>query len=288
MLTSARVTIAILGAGWLGCALANTLPQPVIATTRDGRRPPALAPDVDVIALDVARMPPVPASIAGARAWVVAIAPGRDQDRRALYTGGAQAIVDALPRTLARLVWISSTSALPDVDAELDETCDAWPDEPRGRVQREAESIVLDGCARAQVPAFVLRMGGLYGPGRELERVYAAAGPLPGDGMTATNLVHRDDAVAAIVAALSAPPDAAGITHVVDDDHGARRAMFEAVATRIGRAPPEWAAPAGSTVRGKRVANGRMKAVLGVRLRHPRHGAAEPPPGEIDPNRTTR
>lgn len=278
------MTIAILGAGWLGCALADALPRPVLATTRDGRRPPSLGAGVEVLALDVNRLVPVPAAMATARAWVVAIAPGRDQDRHTLYVEGARAIVDALPSTLERLVWISSTSALPDLDAELDETCDAWPDEPRGRIQREAESIVLG----ARVPAFVLRMGGLYGPGRELERIYAAPGPLAGDGMTATNLVHRDDAVAAIVAALSAPPDAAGITHVVDDDHGPRRAMFEAVAARLDRAPPQWAEPAGPTVRGKRVANARMKARLGVRLRHPEHGAAGPPPcasGPRDPAR---
>jgi nucleoside-diphosphate-sugar epimerase len=274
------VTIAILGAGWLGCALADALPRPVVATTRDGRRPDALPRDLEVHALEVPRIPPVPAAIAAARAWVVALAPGRDQDRRALYVDGARAIVGALPRTLERLVWISSTSALPDVDAELDEDCDAWPDEPRGRVQREAETIVLEACAR--VPTFVLRMGGLYGPGRELERIYSARSttpePLAGDGMTATNLVHRDDAIAAIVAALSAPPDAEGIIHVVDDDHGSRRAMFEAVAARLGRPAPQWAEPPGPRIRGKRVANDRMKARLGVRLRHPTHGAAAPPP----------
>jgi nucleoside-diphosphate-sugar epimerase len=180
-----------------------------------------------------------------------------------------------VPATLERFVWISSTSALPDLDAELDETCAQWPDDPRGRVQREAETVVLEGCARAGVPAFVLRMGGLYGPGRELERVYgrALAEPLAGDGMTATNLVHREDAVAAIVASLSAPADVGGIVHVVDDDHCARREMIDAVAARLGRPAPAWAEPAGAAIRGKRVGNARLKAVLGVRLRHPSHGA---------------
>jgi len=276
------MTIAIVGAGWLGCALADALPRPVVATTRTGRRPPALAVDVEVHALDVGALPPVPAAIASARAWVVGITPGRDQDRRALYEGGARALCAELPAALERLVWISSTSALPDVDGDVDEDCDAWPAEPRGRVQREAEAIVLEACARRGVPAFVLRMGGLYGPGRELERIYERRAtpddaPLDGDGMTATNLVHRDDAVAAIVASLAAPGSAAGIIHVVDDDHCSRRAMFEAVARRLGRSPPAWAAPAGPTVRGKRVGNARMVERLGVRLRHPFHGDREDP-----------
>lgn len=267
--------IAIVGAGWLGCAVADALPRPLVATTRSGARPPALAGDVEVHALDLASVPPLPTAVAGARAWIVCVAPGRDQDRRALYVDGARSLFAALPPTLERVVWISSTSALPDVDGELDEDCAQWPGEPRGRVQREAEAIVLEMAARASVPAFVLRMGGLYGPGRELDRIYSRAdGPLDGDGMTATNLVHRDDAVAAIVASLHAPPDATGIIHVVDDDHCARRDMMEAVAQQLGRDPPVWSAPRSATVRGKRVANARMKARLGVRLRHPGHGGA--------------
>jgi nucleoside-diphosphate-sugar epimerase len=282
------VTIAIVGAGWLGCALADALPRPDVATTRSGRRPPALAADVEVHALDVAALPPVPPSIAAARAWVVGITPGRDQDRRALYVDGARALCTELPATLERVVWISSTSALPDVDGDVDEDTSEWPTDARGRVQREAEAIVLESCACRGVLAFVLRMGGLYGPGRELERIYRtrdenrSAGPLAGDGMTATNLVHRDDAIAAIVASLAAPAEAAGIIHVVDDDHCSRRAMFEAVARRLDRPPPEWAGPPGPTVRGKRVTNARLHDRLGVRLRHPTHGGegdpARPPP----------
>jgi nucleoside-diphosphate-sugar epimerase len=277
------MTIAIVGAGWLGCALADALPRPVVATTRDGRRPAALAADVEVHALDVRALPPAPLALAQARAWVVGITPGRDQDRRALYVDGARSLCAALPDGLERLIWISSTSALPDVDGDVDEDCDEWPTDPRGRVQREAETIVLDACARTRVAAFVLRMGGLYGPGRELERIYARRNaqdgahddaPLEGDGMTATNLVHRDDAIQAIVASLQASTSHAGIIHVVDDDHGSRRAMYEAVARRLGRPPPRWAATAGPTVRGKRVGNARLREVLGVRLRHPQHGGA--------------
>ena len=90
--------------------------------------------------------------------------------------------------------------------------------------------------------------------------------------MAATNLVHRDDAVAAIVASLAAPRDAVGIIHVVDDDHVSRRAMFEAIARRLGRPPPAWSEPPGPAVHGKRVGNARLREVLGVRLRHPTHG----------------
>ncbi|HET6582039.1 MAG TPA: hypothetical protein VFG69_01305, partial [Nannocystaceae bacterium] len=83
------MSIAIVGAGWLGCAVADALPRPLVATTRTGARPAALAADVDVVALDLGRVPPLPDAIARASAWIVAVAPGRDQERRALYVDGA-------------------------------------------------------------------------------------------------------------------------------------------------------------------------------------------------------
>lgn len=269
--------IAIVGAGWLGAAIANVLasaPEPprVIATTRSGTRPVALHDAIELVTLDVGA--PDIAAIADAHAWLVAIAPGGAQDRRALYVDGTAALLSTLPRTrVRRVVWIGSTSALPDRDGDVDEHEPEWPEEERGRIQREAEAVVADACTRAGVPWLVLRMAGLYGPGRELERIYARGlvEPLAGDGMTATNLVHRDDAVAAAIAALEAPAEHTGIVHVVDDDHCPRRTMLEAAAQRLGRAAPRWAEPPGP-IRGKRVRSTRLGPWLGVRLAHPTHG----------------
>lgn len=272
-------TIAIVGAGWLGTAIANVLaaspPAPrVVATTRTGVRPAELAPAVELASLDVAA--PRIAAIADADAWLVAIAPGPrpEQDRRALYVDGASRLLATLPRTsVRRVVWIGSTSALPDRDDDIDELEPAWPDDPRGRIQREAEQIVARSCEAARVSWMVLRMAGLYGPARELTRIYARPGGpdvQPGDGMTATNLVHRDDAVAAAIAALGSTQQ--GIVHVVDDDHCPRRAMLESAARSLGRDPPRWELPPGATIRGKRVTSTRLHAWLGITLAHPHHG----------------
>lgn len=282
--------VAIVGAGYLGAAVAAALPATVItiATTRSGRwRTPSPPPGVTLHALDVTGEPLDASPLRSARAAVICYAPGGAQARDALYVAGTERLLRAWGRgALERLVLVGSTSALPDRDAWLDETCEAWPDDERGRVQRRAEQVVLEHATRHGIPWLVLRLGGLYGPERGLDRIYGSHGtsrrsegqPLPGDGLSPTNLVHRDDAVAAVLAALAAPPEIQGVVHVVDDEHTPRRLMYARIAA-THRAPAVTWAEAVSwppVPRGKRVSNARLKAWLGVRLRHPLHRLAEP------------
>jgi nucleoside-diphosphate-sugar epimerase len=286
--SSSRPPLAIVGCGYLGAAVAAAWAGPTLATTRSGRWPggDARPPGVELHAFDVTAEPLDVSPLRPARAAVLCYAPGGTQDRHALYVGGTDRLLRAwAPGALQRLVFIGSTSALPDRDAWLDETCDAWPDDPRGRVQRQAEQVVCEHATRHGIPWLVLRLGGLYGPGRGLDRIYGSHGtarrregaPLPGDGLAPTNLVHRDDAVTAVLAALTAPPEVRGIVHVVDDEHTPRRVMYARLAARRGTPPVGWAEPAPSPAvpRGKRVSNARLKAWLGVRLEHPLHRLEE-------------
>ena len=277
--------VAIVGAGYLGAAVAAALPASAtaIATTRSGRWPsPSLPPAATVHALDVTADPLDVSPLLPARAAVICYAPGGAQDRHALYVSGTERLLRTWGRaSLERLVVVGSTSALPDRDAWLDETCEAWPADERGRVQRLAEQVVIEHATRHAIPWIVLRLCGLYGPERGLDRIYGSHGtsrrregePLPGDGLSPTNLVHRDDAVAAVLAALMAPAEIQGVVHVVDDDHTPRRVMYARLAAACGAPPVTWAEPAPSPAvpRGKRVSNARLKAWLGVRLRHPLH-----------------
>jgi nucleoside-diphosphate-sugar epimerase len=257
------MTIAILGAGWLGTAVANAIGRDAIATTRDGRRPAALDPAIDVMALrlDDASLPP---AILAAEAWIIAVAPGPAQDRHAVYVDGPRALLAHLPHcAVRRIVWIGSTSALPEDDGDVDETCAAWPTSDRGRVQREAEAIVERAAVDHGRTWMILRMGGLWGPGRELGRLFGQVEPRDGDRRT--NLVHRDDAVAATLAAVRS--DRSGIVHVVSDDHCTRREMIDAARAARGEPPAAWSCEPG-VPRGKRVIATRLHAWLDVRPHH--------------------
>jgi nucleoside-diphosphate-sugar epimerase len=270
--------VLIIGAGWVGSAAAVRLARrgnPVVATTRSGRAA-ADEPAIEWRAYDSARDDGATLSrlIGDADVVVVCWAPsGRDVDRRLHYVGGAAKVVDACAaHRPSRLIYTSSTSALPAVDADLDESCEQWPDNERGRIQREAEETIRSGCERLAIPWTVLRLAGLYGPGRGLERIYRweDGKPLAGDGSAPTNMVHLDDVCQAIEAAVDLPAGVCGIVHVCDDDHSTRRRAFADLARRQGRAAPEWELPEGPP-RGKRVCNGKLKETLSVRLLHPRH-----------------
>ena len=270
----------VVGAGWIGGPLANLLAlrgHDVAATTRSGSpRGEPQSSVVQFLAFDVERdgaagLIPL---IEGADVVIVCWAPaGRDADRRALYLGGAEAVAAAIAEVPpSRLIYTSSTSALPDLDEELDEDCDQWPTSDRGRLQREAEEVILRGGLDAGVPVAVLRLAGLYGPGRELGRIYRRDPEtiLQGSGCAPTNLVHREDVLQAILAALELPGTWSGVIHICSDDHRPRREIFAALARRDGLPEPVWELPAEPT-RGKSVGNRRLHDLLDVTLRYPRH-----------------
>ena len=257
------MSIAIVGGGFLGSAVAAASADPVLVVTRSGRRRRGTA--TDVVALDVLRAPidEITSTLGRARKLVIAIAPGRDQDRRELYVEGTRRVLEAT-RDVAweRIVFVGSTSAIGDHDGWVDESSAALPTSERGLVQRDAEAVAL-----AHPATIVLRLGGLYGPGRPIGQFHRRDNaPLPGDGNVATNLVHLDDAVQAALAALAAPPSVHGVVHVCADDHTPYRTLYARVGADVRyEREPDPNVPA----RGKRVSNLRLKALLGVRLLHP-------------------
>ena len=276
--------VAVVGAGFLGRPLLHALPRPALAISRTGAWPEGSVPEgislhaLDLLDTDESTLARV---LAPARSLVICVAAGRSQDRRAVYLDGTRRLLRAcVDIPLQRVVYTSSTSALPDIDGPVDDDCPERPTEPRGQIQRDAEDLVREHCESHAIPWVILRLAGLYGPGRELFRLYREdpAAPQPGDGMQATNLIHRDDAVQACLAALALAPRHSAVVNVSDDDHRPRRAMFAALARAAGRPEPGWQLPPGPP-RGKQVGNDRMKQLLGVRLLHPDHALPDLSPG---------
>lgn len=274
----ALVKVGLVGGGFLGMALARALGPGTVVATRSGQwredEPPQ---GVDMHALDLTAGTLELGPLRDCDALHIAVAPGsRTGDRRALYVEGTRRLLAQSGRTgWKRIVYVSSTSALPAVDGWVFESDPRRPDAERGQVQRDAEDLVLALETEHGIPTLVLRLGGLYGPGRALGRLYRKRrdGPLAGDGNVPTNLIHLEDAVQASLAALVAPAHVGGVVHGVDDDHTTRRVMYDAVAKAQGLDPLEWEHPIGpaNAPVGKRVSNLRLKLELGVRLKHPEH-----------------
>lgn len=274
----AVMKVALVGGGFLGMALARALGPGTVVATRSGQwRDGAPPHEVHMHALDLTAAALDLEPLSACDALHIAIAPGdRSADRRALYVEGTRRLLEqSASAGWRRIVYIGSTSALPAVDGWVFENEPRRPDAERGAIQRDAEDLVLAHGRQHRIPTLVLRLGGLYGPGRALGRLYRQRreGPLSGDGNAPTNLIHLDDAVQASVAALSAPAHVGGVIHVVDDDHTPRRVMYDELARANGQPALTWEREIShhEAPKGKRVSNLRLKQDLGVRLKHPTH-----------------
>lgn len=177
---------------------------------------------------------------------------------RRVYVGGVRALAEIFPE--ARLLFTSSTSVYAQTSGEW--VCEASPAEPdrdTGRALLEAEALTraTGGC--------VLRLAGLYGPGRSvlLRRMREGSAVLENGGSRWINQIHRDDAARAILTVVRA--GAPGETYnVVDDTPATQREVYQWIADFLGRPlPPEGPADLGRK-RGwtsKRVSNARLRAL---------------------------
>lgn len=174
-----------------------------------------------------------------------------------------------------KLVYTSSTSVYGQRDGStVDENSATVPDSATAQLLVQAEQALLQAAAEG-FPAVVLRVAGIYGPTRAywLEQVRAGTAQLDGTGERILNMIHRDDLVSAVVAALTRGKP--GQVYNVVDDEPVSQQLFLAWLSAQLNAPmplPGSAAQAGFKKRGltnKRVSNRKIKEELGFRLRFP-------------------
>ncbi len=188
---------------------------------------------------------------------------------RAAYVEANRALLAAArARGVKALVYTSSTGVFGQSDGgDVDEDAPPAPASETANVLVDAERLVL-GAVADGVPARVLRLSGLYGPGRAflLDRVRSGALALgPGDEAW-MNFCHIEDAAAFAVAALDRGRPGA-VYHGTDEAPVRRREVIEWIARRLGLAPQrnEAAAAVGPN---RRVLGAKTRAALGVALRY--------------------
>lgn len=222
---------------------AHLVPAPIRAVSADllGHEPlPALTADLVVVCLT---------------------ADGRDDDAyRRTYVEGMNRVLAALTRPPRRAVLVSSTSVYGDRDGLLDEDSASEPTRTTGAVLLEAERAF-----REQVPGgTVLRMSGIYGPGRAqrlVDQVHRGENLDPGRW---TNRIHEADAAAAVVHVLTRSETPSGL-YVVTDDQPAP--VGEVKAFLAGQLGVPWA-PVAVEPHGKRLSNARLRRT-GFELQFP-------------------
>jgi NAD dependent epimerase/dehydratase family len=189
-----------------------------------------------------------------------------------------------LPR-LQSIVYLSSISVYGDHGGgEVDEETAASPRSDRSRVRLTAEGAWQDLGARIGRPVAILRLAGIYGPGRNpLVKLAQGRAMRIVKPKQVFNRIHVDDVAQAIDATFAR--GANGIFNVADDEPCSPEQVILYGAELMGVEPPPAislsdAAPLMEPMalsfyaENKRVRNDKLKRELGVRLIYPtyRHG----------------
>jgi nucleoside-diphosphate-sugar epimerase len=197
-------------------------------------------------------------------AVVYSVAPRRTGDPSIGFRDGA---LDSATRLIeaglapGAFVFVSSTGVYHQKDGLLvDEASPARPEEERYLILREAEDELL------ALGAVVVRLGGLYGPGRSpvewLARPEMRERILQGGREAWMNWIHVDDAASAVVLALERARS--GEIYLGVDDKPVRRGEFYRFAAECaGLEPPEL--PSTPDDLGKRCSNRKAREQLGFR-----------------------
>lgn len=226
----------------------------------------------------------VVADLAG-EAWHGAIAGGADFVVNCVSSGGGgiegyrRSYVEGMASVLAwarkrgsagTMIYTGSTSIYPQGGGvTVDETATTDGGGERARILGEAENLLRangGACARW----FVLRLAGIYGPGRHHLLEQVRTGEVAGRGDYRLNLIYRDDIAAAVWAALGASVEVTNeIFNLADDGATTKAEIVGWLAARLGVAVPHFT---GEPAAGRRevtpdrvIANKKAKATLGWR-----------------------
>ncbi len=282
MTSSQSPHLVVFGAGYVGGELARQALARglrVTALTRNVEKARALAEaGADTIVDDLAadswheRLP-------GGADFVlncVSSGGGGPESYRHSYVDGMKSVLRWAARVpVGTVVYTGSTSVYPqDGGVRVGEDASVEATRAAGSPLVEAEDLLLG--AQSEARRFVLRLAGIYGPGRHylVDQLRHGSGDVAGLGHYRLNLIHRDDIAGAIWAAFNAPADVTnGVFNVADDGSAPKAEIAAFLAGKLGLPAPRFT---GEPAQGRRritpdrvIANDKIKRVLGWRPLYP-------------------
>jgi len=202
---------------------------------------------------------------------------GSGHSREAVMVDGLTNVLNQIGERCQRFIYTSSTSVYGQQTGEwVDESSPCEPTEDGGKCCLAAEKLVWQSFPREQGDrgGVVLRLAGLYGPGRLLSRIDALqrGEPIPGRVDAWLNVLHVDDAASTIRACEDRWQP--GETFLVCDDRPIPRGEYFAQLAQLVHVPPppfDDALPArrGAGGLNKRCSNRKLHERLGLTLRYP-------------------
>lgn len=250
-------TVTILGLGWLGKALALSLIEDgatVQGTVTSQQNAQDLKNDgIDSYVYQIGEL--LPQYLVGVGIFIITVPP-----RGAGY-------IEKLERTInqlsveSKVIYISSTSIYPDTNGLVKEGDEVDKVSPHSGISiYQVEKVFKNQFKYATV----VRMAGLYGPGRKpgkfLTGKYGVKGP-----ENPVNLVHQEDCIGIIKSVIIQNSWGEAI-NACADEHPTREEFYTAAAIKLGLTPPEFSDEAAPF---KIVSNEKSKTLLNYTYQHP-------------------
>jgi nucleoside-diphosphate-sugar epimerase len=211
--------------------------------------------------------------------WVVncVAAGGGTDDYRQVYLQGTCNLIEWLaPNPPKKFVYTSSTSVYGQTDgSQVKESSPTEPLVETAKILVETENALLAAAAERKFPTVILRVAGIYGPdrGHWFKQFLKNEARIEGDGLRFLNMIHRDDLIGCILAALK-NGRAGEIYNAADDEPVSQMNFFQWLAGTVGKYPPPSVPenPDENRKRGvtnKRVSNRKLKMELGCQFKYP-------------------
>src|SRR5215216_3724149 len=214
----------------------------IAGTVRDTARADRISRDglggrkVAAIAFDGATaVPDIAGELAATDFLLVSVPP--DDDGDPVLRHYAQALVGA--SRLTAIVYLSTIGVYGDHDgAWIDETTAPAPVTGRSRARLDAEQAWQALATRMGKPLAILRLAGIYGPGRNaLVKVADGSAKRIVKPGQVFNRIHTTDIAQVLMASIESPCRNA-IYNVADDEPGPPQDVIAYAAQLLGREPP--------------------------------------------------
>ena len=212
--------------------------------------------------------------------WVVnctASGGGGADDYRKIYLDGNSNLISWLASSpLKKFIYTSSTSVYGQNDGStVTEKSLVEPDAETSKVLAETEKLLLAAAQKEKFPAVILRVAGIYGParGHSFKQFLRGEAKIEGDGARWLNMIHREDLIGVIIAALE-NGKAGEIYNATDNVPVSQLDFFKWLAAELKKPMPptvladtETARKRGAT--NKRVSNAKLRAELKYEFKFP-------------------
>ena len=212
--------------------------------------------------------------------WVVntvSSSKGGVEEYKQVYLDGTRNLIEWLaPAPPKKFVYTSSTSVYGQTDGSLiKENSPTQPATETANILVQTENLLLEAARAKKFPSIILRVAGIYGPerGHMFLQYLQNQAKIPGRGERLINMIHRDDVIGSIIAALK-NGRTGEIYNTVDDEPVPTIHFFRWLSETLGKDMPPFVGESEMLERKrgathKKVSNRKLRMELGCQLKYP-------------------